>query len=114
MNQTWTSIILAVVGAGVLNSIVQFFKDRRKDATAADLADVQTLQAKLAYLESIAENLRKHNIALQADYDSAEERNRRARHRIAELEEELDKIKRNCNSLESQLDTLKAIVGGDQ
>jgi chromosome segregation ATPase len=110
-----TTIILSVFSTGVIAAFINWLKERKKDEAATKLTDIQTLQGKLAYIEGVAEYLRKHNDSLQKDYDELEDRNRRMRVRISELEEELDKVKRSAAQTQAECErlsnTLQELIG---
>lgn len=117
-SQTITTIILAAFSGGVISAFVGWLKERKKDTATAKLTDVQALQAKLAFMEAIHDNLQKHNDNLQKDYDELEERHRRVRQRVTELEEELDRVRRSaaqtqaeCVRLSERLSELLGEVG---
>lgn len=105
--QMWTAIILAVISGGALTTFLNWLKDRKKDTATAKLTDVQTLQAKLAYVEGVAEYLQKHNDRLQEDYEASEERNRKYRQRVAELEIEVDAVRRSAAHTQSECERLE-------
>lgn len=100
------TFIAAVITGGALTQIIVWFKERKKDVATSRLTDVQTLQAKLAYVEGVAEYLRKHNDDLQKDYDELDERHRRVRQRVTELEEELDRVKRSAAQTQVECERL--------
>lgn len=100
------SIIVALLSGGVLVSFIEWLRNRKKDDATAKLTDVQTLQAKLAYMESIHESLQKHNDNLQKDYDELEERHRAVRKRVTELEEELDRVRRSAAQTQAECEAL--------
>lgn len=107
-SETLAGIVAALLTGGAATALVGWFKDRRTIAASANLTDVQTLQAKLAYVEAVAEYLQKHNDRLQIDYEEAEERNRKMRERVLALESELDKIKRSAAQTQEELERVKA------
>lgn len=100
------SIIVALLTGGVLNELLTWWRNRKKDNAVVNLTDIQALQAKLAYMESIHNNLQRHNDNLQKDFDDSEERNRRMRQRISELEEELDRVKRSAAQTQMECEAL--------
>ncbi len=113
----WTPVILALITGGAVTTLINWLKDRKKDTATAKLTDVQTLQAKLAYVEGVAEYLQKHNDRIQQDYDASEERNRIYRQRVIELEIEVDSVRRSaahtqaeCEKLEKKI---KELMGED-
>lgn len=106
-DKNWlATVILSLFSTGVLTALIAWFKDRHKDSAAANLADIQTLQAKLAYIQEIAEALQKRNEILQNDYDELEERYRKIRERAIQLEEELDRVKRSAAHTQVECDRL--------
>lgn len=104
--EMWSAIILAVISGGALTTLLNWLRDRKKDAATAKLTDVQTLQAKLAYVEGVAEYLQKHNDRLQEDYEASEERNRSLRKRVSELEIEVDSVRRSAAHLQAKCEQL--------
>lgn len=104
--ELWSAIILAVISGGALTTLLNWLRDRKKDAATAKLTDVQTLQAKLAYVEGVAEYLQKHNDRLQEDYEASEERNRSLRKRVSELEIEVDAVRRSATQLQAKCEQL--------
>lgn len=116
--QMWSAIIIAVISGGALTTLINWWKDRKKDSAVAKLTDVQTLQAKLAYVEGVAEYLQKHNDRLQTDYEEAEERNRQYRQRVAQLEIEVDSVRRSAAHLQAECDRLdrklKEVMGEEE
>ncbi len=114
---TLASLIVALLSGGVLVSLIDYWRNRKKDKATTDLTDVHTLQAKLAYVEQVAEYLRKHNDGLQQDLDLEQDRGRRMRQRISELEEELDRVKRSAAQTQAECEALgiklKAMLGED-
>jgi uncharacterized protein YlxW (UPF0749 family) len=120
-SDTITAIILSVFSTGVVTTFISWLRDRKKDSATVQLTDVQTLQAKLAYVEGVAEYLRRHNDNLEKDYDELEERYRSVRRRVTELEEELDRVRRSaaqtqaeCENLSIRLtELLGEVKGGD-
>lgn len=105
-DDTIQAVIIAVFSTSVFAALIGWWKERKKDTAVAKLTDVQTLQAKLAYVESVAEYLRKHNDSLQADYDELEQRHRTVRNRVTELEEELDRVKRSAAQTQAECESL--------
>lgn len=102
----WATVILSFFSGGVITAVVGYFKDRRLGTATAKLTDVQALQAKLAYVEGIADNLKKHNDALQSDYDELDARHRSVRNRVTELEEELDRVRRSAAQTQAECEHL--------
>lgn len=99
--------ITALITGGVINALIGWIKDRKTVHATARLTDVQTLQAKLSYVEAVAEYLQKHNDRLQIDYEESEERNRKMRERVTTLETELDKIRRSAQQTQDELERVR-------
>lgn len=116
-----SDVIVAVVSSagltGVVSGFVSYFKDRGKDAATAKLTDVQALQQQVSLMESVTRFLRMENERLQADYQKSEDARRVLRQQMADLEEELQKVKRNAAQTQAQCETLslqlKAFIAGD-
>jgi predicted nuclease with TOPRIM domain len=101
-----TAIIASAFSTGVLSTFLVWLKDRKKDAATAKLTDVQALQLKLAFVEGVADNLKKHNDNLQKDYDELDTKYRSVRSRVSELEEELDRVKRSAAQTQAECEHL--------
>lgn len=116
-----SDIIVAVVSSagltGVLGGFVAYFKDRKKDLATAKLTDVQALQQQVSLMEQVTRFLRAENERLQADYNASEAARRTMRQQMVELEDELQKVKRNAAQTQAQCDVLskqlKALIAGD-
>jgi predicted nuclease with TOPRIM domain len=117
-----SELIAAVIGSagatGVISGVVSYAKDRKKDLATAKLTDVQALQQQVSLMDQVTRFLRAENERLQADYNQSEEARRAIRKRMAELEEELQKVKRNAAVTQQQCEELsrqlKAFLRGDE
>lgn len=110
---------LGLGGMGV--ALIQYMQDRRKrqndvelarrtqDAQVA-IADISAVQARIASLERIIDRLEKHSAQQQVDLDAADERERKQRMRIRELEDEIDKIRNTARETQHKCDELSRIV----
>lgn len=101
-----TTVIASLTSAGVLTALIDWFRNRHKVASEVKLTDVQTLQAQLAYIEGVAEYLRKHNDDLQNDYTQLEDKYRKQRERISELEEEIRKVRQSAHQTQIECEQL--------
>ncbi len=100
--------ITAVCSGGLGAAIVAYFKDRKKDNAAAKLTDVEALQKQVLLLTTIVEFLRRENSQLQNDYVTSEDKNRKMRMHISELEEELQRVKLTVARTQEQCDHLSS------
>lgn len=117
----WISIISATLASGVVVTVINYFKDRRKlnnDSELAEriresqvaVADISAIQAKQAALEVIITQQANHITRLTAAGIEADERDTRRLARIRELEIEVDTIRQKsretedlCNQLSIKL-----------
>jgi chromosome segregation ATPase len=114
-------VVAAVVSSagltGIISGVVSYFKDRKKDAATAKLTDVQALQQQVSLMESVTRFLRAENERLQTDYQKSEEARRLLRQRMIDLEDELQKVKRNATQTQEQCESLsrqlKAFIASD-
>lgn len=113
--------ITAIGGAAVIAAVLTYLADRRRKQAEGRVAqgtvhagivtgNMAALQAQLAYLEKIIDNVDKHNTKLQRELEEAEERERKWAGRVRELEEEVASLKRSsaavterCEALESRI-----------
>lgn len=117
-----SELIAAIIGSagatGAISGIITYFKDRKKDLATAKLTDVQALQQQVTLMEQVTRFLRAENERLQTDYNQSEEARRAMRQRMSELEEELQKVKRNAAMTQQQCEELsrqlKAFLRGDE
>ncbi len=108
------TLVTALLSGGAISALIGWLKDRRTVGATARLTDVQTLQAKLAYVEAVAEYLQKHNDRLQIDFEESEERNHKMRERVNTLETELDKIRRSAQQTNDELERVRASAAKTQ
>lgn len=116
-----SEMLAAIIGSagvtGVIGGVVSYYKDRKKDLATAKLTDVQALQQQVSLMDQVTRFLRAENERLQADYNASEEARRIMRQRMSELEEELQKVKRNAALTQQQCEDLsrqlKAFLRGD-
>lgn len=114
-------LIIAIVSSagltGVVGGIVSYAKDRKKDLATAKLTDVQALQQQVSLMEQVTRFLRQENERLQNDYNQSEEARRAIRQQMMDLEDELQKVKRNAAQTQQQCEQLskqlKAFIAGD-
>lgn len=88
---------------GVSASLITLLKEKRKDDAIADLTTVESLQKQVIALDDINKFLRNEIKQLQEDYATSEEQRRRMRFRLAEVEEELEQVRRRCDNLSETL-----------
>lgn len=114
-------LIVAVISSagltGAVGGIVAYVKDRKKDLATAKLTDVQALQQQVSLMEQVTRFLRQENERLQADYNQSEEQRRAIRQHMMDLEDELQKVKRNASQTQQQCEQLstqlKAFIASD-
>ncbi len=109
-SQTVIAIISAVGGAGALQALIQWLKDRRKVESDVTRTDVDT---KLAYLNTVIQRLdeeAKRSLAerdrLAGELTAEQERSSTLRKRVRELEDELDEVRRAARETEHKCDAL--------
>lgn len=95
--------IVSLFGGG---AVVNYFKDRKKDAATTNLTDMQTLQAKLAYIEKVAEFQQNHINDLHKEIEAERDSKNKMRQRVSELEQEVDKLKRSAAETQAQCDAM--------
>ncbi len=100
------SIITALATGGAVTALVSWLKDRKKDTATAALTDMQTLQAKLAYVEQVANFQKTHIEDLHKELAQERESKQKMRGRVTELEEEVDKLKRQAADTKDQCDRM--------
>lgn len=108
--QTIVAIISAVGGAGAVQALIGYLKDRRKVSSEANRADVDT---KLAYLNTVIERLdaeAKRSLAerdrLAGELTAEQQRSSDLRKRVRELEDELDGVRRSARETQHKCDEL--------
>lgn len=107
MNETVIVALITALGTGgVVAAVVGWLKDRKKDNATAKLTDVEALQKQVVLLTSITDYLRRENAALQVDRDSEFERSRRLARQLSEVQDELDKVRRQAARTQSQCEEL--------
>lgn len=114
-------LIVAVISSagltGVAGGVISYVKDRKKDLATAKLTDVQALQQQVSLMEQVTRFLRQENERLQNDYNTSEEARRNIRQQMIDLEDELQKVKRNASQTQQQCELLsrqlKAFIAGD-
>ncbi len=106
--QLVTIIVTFLASGGLATAIVSYMKDRKKDNATAKLTDVEALQKQLVLLTSVTDFVRKENAQLQLDYEALQNRYSAQRARLAELEEELQRVKRSAASTQEQCEELSA------
>lgn len=108
------AIIIAVIsllsGGGVAAAFVSWLKERKKDDATALLTNVEALQKQVVLLTSVTEYLRKENAQLAIDRDNEQERSRKLRTRLSEVEEELVEVSRTATKAQQQVDVLSEKV----
>lgn len=105
-----SELLVAVISSagvtGVVTGIVAYVKDRKKDLATAKLTDVQALQQQVALMEQVTRFLRTENFRLQGDYNQSEEARRTLKQQMIDLEDELQKVKRNAAQTQAQCEIL--------
>lgn len=97
---TIVGLITAVGIGGVLQALVQWFRDRKKTAADVEKTDVET---KLAYLNTVIERLDQENKRIldreqrtAQELAAEQERSAKLRARVRELEDELDSVRQSA------------------
>lgn len=99
--------ITSILGGG---AFVGWLKDRKKDQATALLTNVEALQKQVVLLTSVTDYLRKENTQLAIDRDNEQERSRKLRARLGEVEEELMIVRQTANTAQSQVAALSEKV----
>lgn len=107
---TLVSLIAAVGIGGIIQAIIGYFKDRRKNLVDSNKTDVDT---KLAYLTAVIERLDTEVKRVVADRDRLQEelieseaRSAMLRKRVRELEDEIDGVRRSARETQNKCDDL--------
>lgn len=107
---TVASIVSAIGVGGVLQAVIAYFRDRRKNVSDAARVDIDT---KLAYLNTVIDRLDGEAKRSLAERDrtatelSAEQiRSSNLRKRVRELEDELDEVRRAARETERKCNDL--------
>ena len=103
-------LITALGLGGVLQALVGYFKDRKKNVSQTNRADAET---SLLHLNTVIDQLRKENSRVVADRDRLQDelteeqtRSQTQRQRIRELEEEIDGVRRSARETQQKCDEL--------
>ncbi len=99
--------ITSILGGG---AFVGWLKDRKKDDATALLTNVEALQKQVVLLTSVTDYLRKENTQLAIDRDNEQERSRKLRERLGEVEEELMQVRQTANQAQTQVAALSEKV----
>ncbi len=116
--QTIFTAIVTLLG-GLLGggALINWLKERKKDDAAALLTNVEALQKQLVLLQQVTDYLRKENTQLAIDRDNEQERSRKLRQRLSEVEAELEEVRRTANQAQQQVmaltDKVRRLVAGD-
>ncbi len=119
---TIVTLIAAIGVGGIVQAVIGYVKDRRRNATEAVKTDVDT---KLAYLNTVIERLdteAKRSLAerdrLAAELTAEQQRSSDLRKRVRELEDELDDVRRSARETQHKCDELaqklKELVAEDE
>lgn len=111
-------LLAALGGLAGFGAILNWWVERRRKRAEGDVAEqsvtphvqmnnVASLQAQLAYLEKIINNISAHNDKLQKEIEDSELRSQRQNMRIRELEEEVALVRKNARALQEQCDDLE-------
>lgn len=107
---TIVSLIAALGIGGILNAVVGYFKDRKKNDSDSHKTDVDT---KLAYLNTVIEGLAGEVKRVVTDRDkireellSEQEHSAKLRMRVRELEDEIDGVRRSARETQNKCDEL--------
>ncbi len=119
---TIVTLIAAIGVGGIVQAVIGYVKDRRRNATEAVKTDVDT---KLAYLNTVIERLdteAKRSLAerdrLAAELTAEQQRSSDLRKRVRELEDELDEVRRSARETQYKCDELaqrlKELIDDDE
>lgn len=108
--QSIVGLITAFGIGGIIQAIVNFFKDRKKNQSDTNRTDVDT---KLAYLSTVIERLGEEAIRVQEERDRLhkeltveQQRSAMLRQRVRELEDEIDGVRRSARETQHKCDEL--------
>lgn len=113
---TWDfqAIVIAIISVfaagGGAAGIFSWLKERKKDDATALLTNVEALQKQVVLLTSVTDYLRKENAQLALDRDAEQERSRKLRVRLGEVEEELEEVRRTASRAQEQVNALSTKV----
>jgi chromosome segregation ATPase len=118
MDPVNTGLIVSILGAlgvgGVIQALIVWLRERKKDAVDVSRTDVDT---KLAYLNAVIERLdaeARRSLAerdrLAAELGSEQSRSSALRKRVGELEDELDGVRRSARETQRKCDELAARI----
>lgn len=99
--------IASILGGG---AFVNWLKERKKDDATALLTNVEALQKQVLLLTTVTDYLRKENTQLVIDRDNEQDRSRKLRERLGEVEDELSVVQRTANDAQSQVKALSEKV----
>lgn len=108
--QLITVIITAIASVLSGGAVVGWLKDRKKDNATVLLTNVEALQKQVLLLTTVTDYLRKENTQLAIDRDTEQERSRKLRERLSEVEDELAVVQRTANDAQSQVAALSEKV----
>lgn len=115
-SQTVISLITALGLGGIIQAIIDYFRNRRKVDSDAERTEAET---SLVYLRAVIEGLNADRVRLQQELDTERADKAIMRRRIRELEDEVDAVRisardtqRMCDILASRLKEFVDDVGG--
>jgi chromosome segregation ATPase len=107
---TIVTIISAVGAGGIVQALIVYLKDRKKNVSDAAKTDMDT---KLAYLNTVIDRLdleAKRSLAerdrIAAELAAEQQRSSDLRKRVRELEDELDGVRRSARETQNKCDEL--------
>lgn len=111
MNPAEIAAVIAALGlGGVIQAILGWFRNRKRDVVDTQKVEVES---KLAYLTTVIERLDADNERLIEDRNrmagelaEEQERSSRLRKRVRELEDELDGVRKSARETENKCDEL--------
>jgi chromosome segregation ATPase len=109
---TIVALVTAAISGGVVQALITWVKDRRRDASEVQRTDVET---KLAYLNTVIEHLDKQAERERADKEralselaAAHDENRTLREKVHNLQDELYEVRRSARETEHRCNELAA------
>lgn len=119
MSATVVAQLVAALGGGALvQAVISYLRDRRQIKANGDIAaaatpfhieavGLETMEAKLAYLQKLLDSMDKQNARMQAQLEATqgeraalETQNRELRQRCWRLEEEVQDVRTKCRELD--------------
>lgn len=111
-------IIGAALTGGALATVLQFFRDKKMNASKTriqvatekdqvELTSISRLQAQQVYMQNFIDGQDKQINGLQQDLAAEQEANRKLRSRVFELESQVQELKLQAQDMQHKCDVLQ-------